>query len=38
MVAKKKPLCIEGKALDLLKQLIQEGNVYTGKNGNAKSL
>ncbi len=31
---KKKPLCIEGEALELLKQLLQEGYVYTGKNRN----
>lgn len=30
---KKKPLCIEGKTLELLKQLLQDGYVYTGKNG-----
>jgi len=30
---KKKPVCIEGKALELLKQLLQDGYVYTGKNG-----
>jgi hypothetical protein len=28
----KKPLCIEGEALELLKQLLKNGFVYTGKN------
>ncbi len=30
----KKSLCVEGEALDLLKQLLQDGYVYTGKNRN----
>lgn len=30
----KKQLCIEGEALELLKQLLQDGYVYTGKNRN----
>jgi len=30
----KKPLCIEGETLELLKQLLQDGFVYTGKNRN----
>ena len=30
----KKSLCIEGEALELLKQLLQDGYVYTGKNRN----
>ena len=34
MMPKKKPLCIEGEALNLLKQLLQDGYVYTGKNRN----
>ncbi|MCK5112789.1 MAG: hypothetical protein KAQ84_04535, partial [Thermoplasmatales archaeon] len=34
MMPKKKSLCIEGEALELLKQLLQNGFVYTGKNRN----
>lgn len=30
----KKSLCVEGEALELLKQLLQDGYVYTGKNRN----
>ncbi len=33
MSAKKEP-CVEGEALELLKQLLQDGYVYTGKNRN----
>jgi hypothetical protein len=34
MMPNKKPLCVEGEALDLLKQILQDGYVYTGKNRN----
>jgi hypothetical protein len=33
-MSNKKQLCIEGEALDILKQLLQDGYVYTGKNRN----
>ena len=33
-MSKKKPLCIEGESLELLKQLLQGGYVYTGNNRN----
>ena len=29
---RKKPLCIEGETLEILKQILQDGYVYTGKN------
>jgi len=31
---RKNPLCIEGEALEILKELLQNGFVYTGKNRN----
>ena len=34
MANHKKPLCIKGDTLELLKQLLQNGFVYTGKNRN----
>jgi len=33
MMVAKKELCVDGEALDLLKQLLQDGYVYTGRNG-----
>ena len=33
-MSKKKSLCIEGGALVILKQLLQDGYVYTGNNRN----
>jgi hypothetical protein len=34
MVNYKKPLRVEGETLELLKQLLKDGYVYTGKNSN----
>ena len=31
---RKKPLCVEGESLDLLKELLQNGYIHTGKNRN----
>ena len=33
-MSKKKTLCVEGESLELLKILLQDGYVYTGKNRN----
>ncbi|MCK5112791.1 MAG: hypothetical protein KAQ84_04545 [Thermoplasmatales archaeon] len=34
MGKRKKELCVEGEALELLKQLLQKGFIYTGNNRN----